>query len=165
MTTTDKATGDAKPEHEHGTQRGEYARRLFAAWLLGCLLLQPVAAPALPADFTPEELAGFVTSLKGAVASPSAVEGYILFPLKVTTGPGTFHFVTRAQFVADYYKVFTPRVKALILNQDVAALQRSGLGVAIGDGVVWIESTCGSSGRQACAKGTLRIVSVDLRGE
>ena len=139
--------------------------KLRCALILACFFVAgPASAQPMPLNFTTEELTRFATDLQSAVAAgkPDAIGYQILFPLRVDTGPRVFHFVGRAEFLSTYYRVFTPKVKAAILDQDLSAMKQTALGATFGNGVVTVESVCPT---RNCSKGTLKIVAIDLRDE
>ena len=133
--------------------------------VLTCLLLcsQPAPAQSLRPDFTTAELVQFATALRSALArgNVDAMSRHVLFPLRVDTTAGV-HFVQKADFIGEYPRVFTTKVKAAILDQDLDALEASTINVKLGNGLVLIESTCTL---RRCEKGSLKIVAIDLRLE
>ena len=135
---------------------------IFASLLIASAPVN--AQQPLPPSFTTEELMRFVTGLQAAVASGNSqgIENYISFPIRVDTGPNIFRFVNRAEFVVEYYKVFTPKVKSAILNQDPGSLDQTLLGTTFGNGIVSVASVCPY---RQCSRGTLKIIAIDLRGE
>ena len=140
--------------------------RVVAILSQACLLA--AALPAMgqqaprPYKLPGEEVRRFATALQAAVKAdnPELVAGFVLFPLRVNTSPGKFHFVRRDDFVAEYYKIFDVAVKSAILKQDMEALEQSAGDIAIGDGMVTAAGVCPD---RQCATMSLKVTAMDIR--
>jgi hypothetical protein len=116
-----------------------------------------------PYQVTKEELHRFAAGLRAAVEAgdPHLVAGHRQFPLRVNTTQGGFYFIKREDFVSEYDKIFSPRLRAAILKQDMSALEQSAGDISIGDGMVTAAGVCGDRG---CAAITPRVTTIDVRG-
>jgi len=128
-----------------------------------CATAQLVAAQqprpyAMPGD----EVSRFVTGFRAAIAANDLerVAGHVGFPLRVNTGAGRFHFVGRADFISEYFRIFSPKLRAAILKQDIDGLEQSAGDIAIGDGMVTVAGVCRD---RQCATVTPKVTTVDLR--
>lgn len=128
------------------------------------LLLASLSAPAQPRPYhlPPEEVRLFATGLQEALKAnnPQQVERFVLFPLRVNTGPGKFYIVSRDDFGSEYYKIFNPVVRAAILKQDMNALEQSAGDIAIGDGMVTVAGVCQD---RRCAAVSPKVTTMELR--
>lgn len=112
------------------------------------------------AGVTEEELTTFATSFRSAIESGNLqqVEHHIWFPLRVNTGPGQFRLVNQAEFISEYRKVFSPGVRAAILAQDAATLQKLWRGNSA-ESIVSVAAICPWG---SCAKPSPRVTAVNL---
>lgn len=154
---------DRHPHQRMGTR----LRRWRGAGLLpACLLLLAgqvaLAQPVRPYAMPRTTVQSFATGLQAAVKAnnPEQVARHVLFPLRVNTGPGRFHFVKREDFVAEYYRIFDPVVKAAILKQDLEGLEQSAGDIALGDGMVTVAGVCAD---RACSAVAPKVTTVDIR--
>ena len=133
---------------------------------MACLLLAGVPTAAQPQprpyELTAESVRQFATGLQTAVKAnnPQQVANFMQFPLRVNTGPGRFHFVSREDFASEYFKLFDATVKAAILKQDMSSLEQSAGDIAIGDGMLTVAGVCQD---RRCATASPKVTTVDLR--
>jgi len=134
------------------------------------LLLAAVSLFALPATpqqsrlpymVEPDELARFATGLRAAVEAQSAarVARFVRFPLRVNQAGRQPRFLGADDFLGEYSRVFTPRLRAALLKQDLTQLEQSVGDVALADGMLTVTGVCPD---QRCATIAPRITTVDL---
>lgn len=141
----------------------QYAASAAAACAL--LTIPPAAAQQpqpRPYELTAESVRQFATGLQTAVKAnnPQQVANFVLFPLRVNSGPGRFYFVSREDFASEYFKLFDAIVKAAILKQDMGSLEQSAGDIAIGDGMLTVAGVCQD---RRCATASPKVTTVDLR--
>ena len=81
----------------------------------------------------------FFDELKKAVAADdrAAVAAMVDYPFQARIDGKALKIRDAAHFVADYDKIFTPRVRQAVADQSYATLFANWQGVAIGDGEIW----------------------------
>jgi len=104
----------------------------------------------------------FLSRLQAAVQADDrrAVINLIASPLRVNSAQGTRLYRDRRSVEADFDRIFTPKVRRAILNQQADQLFVRDQGAMIGNGEVWFSETCANA---ACPPtGPVRIVAVNL---
>ena len=140
----------------------QIARALLVAILLATA--QPVHSRELGlamSGVSDEELERFATSFRSAIESGQwhQVENLIHFPLRVNTGPRQFRLVSKAEFISEYNRVFSPSVRAAILAQDLGSLQRQWRAISSAGSIVSVEGICPWGN---CKQPLLRVTAVNL---
>ena len=118
-----------------------------------------MAEPGKAADTVTSER--FLSRLQAAVRADdrSAIAGLIAYPLRVNFDNGPKTYRDRHSIERDFQRIFTPRVKQAILNQEADKLFTSYQGSMIGDGEVWFDQTCSNA---SCSnRGPLRIKTIN----
>ena len=117
-----------------------------------------------PDGLLTQELQAFVVTLQSAVNSnsPEQVAPLIQFPLRVNTAPGKSHSVTARRFSAEYGKIFTPTVKAAVLQQAPDNIFRNSNGAMLGNGEVWISGVCHD---QNCQGVPPKVTAINIGGK
>lgn len=97
--------------------------------------------------------------LRQAVAAHdgAAVAALVRFPIEVTAGRARVPVATPAEFVAQYDRIVTPAIAAVIAQQDWDALFVNAQGVMLGDGQVWLAGECAD---KACSAMQVRVVTI-----
>ena len=119
---------------------------LAIALSVGMVSLPAHAQTAADVDTTLDSLFGehaayatFFEALKTAVAAgdKQAVSAMVDYPFTARIGDKALTIRDAAQFVADYDKVITPKVKDAIAAQTYETLFANWQGVMIGNGELW----------------------------
>jgi hypothetical protein len=97
--------------------------------------------------------------LQQAVAAHdgAAVAALVRFPLEATAGRARVAVATPAEFVAQYDRIVTPAIAAVIARQAWDALFVNAHGVMLGDGQVWLAGECAD---KACSAMQVRVVTI-----
>ena len=111
-----------------------YAQSDKAASEGNCTLPDPATRPECPGAIA--FLAKFQDALKRH--DREAVASLVHYPLLVTAG-GKMHIRSRAQLLADYDRVFAPKVRAAILKANADDVWGNANGVMVG-GVIWFDA-------------------------
>ena len=133
--------------------------------LLGALsMMSAHAEEPGPDGLLTQELMTFVATLQSAVKSdsPEQVAPLIQFPLRVNMAPGKSHSVTASRFSAEYGKIFTPTVKAAVLQQVPDDIFRNSNGAMLGNGEVWISGVCRD---QNCQVAPPKVTTINIGGK
>jgi len=109
----------------------------------------------------PEELARFANGLRSAVEAqePGGVARFIRFPLRVNQVGREARFLRAEEFVSEYGRIFTPRLRTALLRQDLTRLEQSVGDVALADGMLTVTGVCTDS---RCGTIAPSITTVDL---
>jgi len=109
----------------------------------------------------PDELARFAQGLRAAVEAqdPARVARFIRFPLRVNQAGRQARFLRADEFLGDYGRIFTPRLRTALLRQDLTHLEQSVGDVALADGMLTVAGVCPD---QRCATIAPRVTTVDL---
>lgn len=103
----------------------------------------------------------FLTQLQTAVRANdrSAVAGLISYPLRVNFAGQAKYYRNARLVLADYERIFTPRVRSAVLAQRFEDLFGRDQGVMVGDGAVWFDHICRNS---SCSPpGPVRIRAIN----
>ena len=133
--------------------------------LLGALsMMSAHAEEPGPDGLLTQELMAFVATLQSAVKSdsPEQVAPLIQFPLRVNEAPGKSHSVTARRFSVEYGKIFTPAVKAAVLQQAPDEIFRNSNGAMLGNGEVWISGVCRD---QNCQVAPPKVTAINIGGK
>jgi len=89
----------------------------------------------------------FLTRLQAAVRADdrSAIAGMIAYPLRVNFDDGLKTYKDRPSIQRDFERIFTPRVRQAILDQEADKLFTNYQGSMIGDGEVWFDRSCSNA--------------------
>jgi len=89
----------------------------------------------------------FLTRLQAAVRADdrSAIAGMIAYPLRVNFDDGLKTYKDRPSIQRDFERIFTPRVRQAILDQEADKLFANYQGSMIGDGEVWFDRSCSNA--------------------
>ncbi|NHQ87062.1 hypothetical protein HA050_13165 [Iodobacter sp. HSC-16F04] len=111
-----------------------------------------------PDGMTTAQLAEFLKSLQTAVAKDDAasVAKLTRFPLKVNLPKKIT--LKAPQFIAQYSKVITPKVKAAVLAQTTETLFRNSNGAMIGNGEIWFSGICLN---KECSEQTTKVIAIN----
>jgi len=137
----------------------------FGLALLGALsMMSAHAEEPGPDGLLTQELKAFVVTLQSAVKSdsPEKVAPLIQFPLRVNEAPSKSHSVTASHFSAEYEKIFTPAVKAAVLEQKQNDIFRNANGAMLGNGEVWISGVCRD---KDCQIAPPKVTTINLGGK
>jgi hypothetical protein len=85
---------------------------------------------------------------------PAAVAALVHYPIRVNPGNHPFTVKKPKAFIARYDQIITPDIAAAIQKQKYEALFVNSQGAMIGDGEVWITSTCLD---KACSRSDIKI--------
>ncbi len=97
--------------------------------------------------------------LQAAVAAHdgAAVAALVRFPIVVTLGRARAPVATPAEFIAQYDRIVTPAIAAVVAQQAWDALFVNAQGVMLGDGQVWLAGECAD---KACTTMQVRVVTI-----
>ncbi|STR44722.1 hypothetical protein [Iodobacter fluviatilis] len=111
-----------------------------------------------PDGMTTAQLGEFLKSLQTAVAKDdaSSVAKLARFPLRVNLPKKKT--LQAQQFIAQYSKVITPKVKAAVLAQTAESLFRNSNGAMIGNGEIWFSGLCLN---KECTKQTTKMIAIN----
>ena len=103
----------------------------------------------------------FLPRLQAAIRSENrrAVSALIAFPLRVNAAGGTRIYRDRKSVEDDFYRIFTPRVRAAILGQKADRLFTNSQGAMVGNGEVWFDQSC--SNASCSPPGPVRIKAIN----
>jgi len=126
-------------------------------------VIQKSNAPATAPKWVQDEgdYRSFLAQLQAAVRTNnrSAVVRLVRFPLRVNFAGGAKTYRDTRTVLADYDRIFTPRVRQAIGDQRFENLSGRDQGVMIGDGAVWFDHTCRNS---SCSPpGPVRISAIN----
>lgn len=131
---------------------------------LGLSVLTPIcsAQEVGPDGLSTAQLEAFVTSLKAAVKAndPTRLRDLIAFPLRVNSKSGRHLAVSQKDFAVQYPRVFTPDVRAVVLQQEASTLFRNSNGAMFGNGQVWVSGVCRT---KDCKESDVKVISVSTR--
>jgi len=115
----------------------------------------------LPFMVDPDELARFANELRSAVEAqePHRVARFIRFPLRVNQAGREVRFLYADEFVSEYGRIFTPRLRTALLRQDLTHLEQSVGDVALADGMLTVAGVCTDN---PCATIAPSVTTVDL---
>jgi hypothetical protein len=138
--------------------------RVLRVTLLTILVLaaqQALAGQTRSDGLSESEVTAFVAALQAAVRAekPAAVADLVVFPLRVNKPPQTMFVKSRGEFVRSYAKIFTPGVRAAILQQNPAELFHNWQGFMIGDGQIWFTGVCPDA---SCATHRVGVITVNI---
>jgi len=114
-----------------------------------------------PAGADIDAVGRFLSRLQGAVrvGDKSTIAGLIAYPLRVNFSEGPKTYKDRSSIERDFERIFTPRVRQAILNQEAGKLFTNYQGSMIGDGQVWFDRSCSNA---SCSKrDPLRIKAIN----
>jgi len=111
-----------------------------------------------PDGMTHAQLSEFLKSLQTAVANDDAASVAKLsrFPLRVNL-PNK-KTLQAQQFITQYPKLITAKVKTAVLAQTAETLFRNSNGAMIGNGEIWFSGICLN---KQCTKQTTKIISIN----
>jgi hypothetical protein len=103
----------------------------------------------------------FLGQLQSAVRNDdrNGVLRLVAFPLRVNSGGRSRTYRNAGAALADYERIFTPKVRQAIVDQRFETLFGRDQGVMIGDGAVWFDHTCRNS--QCSPPGPVRIKAIN----
>jgi hypothetical protein len=97
--------------------------------------------------------------LQAAVAAHdgAAVAALVRFPIEVNFGRARVPVATPAEFIAQYDRIVTPAIAAVIAQQAWDALFVNAQGVMLGDGQVWLAGECAD---KSCTAMQVRVSTI-----
>ena len=112
-----------------------YAQSDKAASEGNCTHPDPATRPECPGAIA------FLAKVQDALKrhDREAVASRVRYPLLVTAD-GKMHIRSRAQFLADYDRVFTPKVRAAILKANADDVWGNANGFMVSGGVIWFDA-------------------------
>ena len=98
-------------------------------------------------------------ALQRAVAAhdAAAVAALVRFPIEVNPGRAPVTIASPGQFIAQYDRIVTPAIAAVVAQQSWDALFVNAQGVMLGDGEVWLAGECADA---ACTAMRVRVITI-----
>ena len=98
-------------------------------------------------------------ALQRAVAAhdAAAVAALVRFPIEVNLGRAPVTNASPGQFIAQYDRIVTPAIAAVVARQSWDALFVNAQGVMLGDGEVWLGGECAD---KDCTSMRVRVITI-----
>lgn len=115
------------------------------------------AIDALQGDHVPFRTAFDALQRGVAAHDAAAVAALVRFPIEVNPGRAPTTIASPGQFIAQYDRIVTPAIAAVVARQSWDTLFVNAQGVMLGDGEVWLGGECAD---KDCTALQVRVITI-----
>ena len=110
-----------------------------------------------PAGLQKAEVEAFLARLRQAVSDPQVFADLVEYPMALRAAGRQVQVRNRADLIARFETIVTPRLRATIKSQRADDLIVRSEGIGLGDGDLWFSGICDDA---SCKAVRLRIISI-----